>query len=117
VKSSLVSASISVLSETSECYFGFNRSKLTILGYFIKEIQIYDIIIKIKLNVVPNNAMNFDFILGRDFISHPKIIVSLGSHLEISHRNVVRVKKKRGNIRQCENNVNLVDLKKKLNIS
>jgi hypothetical protein len=35
VKSSLVPASISALSETSECYFGFNGSKLTILGYFI----------------------------------------------------------------------------------
>jgi hypothetical protein len=95
VKREFVPTCISALSETSESYFGFNGSKLTILGYILHKLKINDIFIKIKLYVVHNDAMNFDCILGRDFISHPEIVVNLGSHLSICHRNVVRAKKKK----------------------
>ena len=44
-----------------------NGSKLSILCYFVKELKMCDIILKIKFYVVPNDTMNFDCILGQDF--------------------------------------------------
>lgn len=58
---------------------GINGSKLDIVDQFSADVSHAELDVPISLNfhVVPNNTIKSDCLLGRNFLSHPRVILSV----------------------------------------
>lgn len=84
IKSSKVSSELcSPTGEGAEQFHGINGSLLRIDGIFYGTVMIEGIRMKIKFYTVPDDAMSFDVLLGRDFLICPLIRVTLGKTIKV----------------------------------
>lgn len=83
IKSSSVPSGLySPVGESVEQFHGINGSLLRIDGIFYGVVQTQGVCIKIKFYSVPDDAMSFGVLLGRDFLTCPLIRVTLGKTIE-----------------------------------
>jgi len=64
-------------------FCGINGSRLQVLGIFHGDIEIHGVRTKIKFYTVPDGAIAFKMLLGKDFLSCPLLRVTLGNTVEI----------------------------------
>ncbi|KAI4491923.1 hypothetical protein M0804_003315 [Polistes exclamans] len=57
---------------------GAGNGNVRILGVFEDEVTVDDVVCKVKIHVVPENAMPYECILGKNFLSNVEIIIRGG---------------------------------------
>lgn len=67
-------------------YFRACVSRLEFLGLFVTSIIVENVQIPFTFHVVPNNTINYWFLLGRDFIQSENFEISLGQELQIREK-------------------------------
>ncbi|CAK9799271.1 Transposon Ty3-I Gag-Pol polyprotein [Anthophora plagiata] len=74
------------LPENNYEFAGIIGSRMEILGFVEREVEVESIPIKLRLYVVPDHTMAYMAILGRDFSSNPLIKVSVDNGLKVSRK-------------------------------
>ncbi|CAK9800876.1 Transposon Ty3-I Gag-Pol polyprotein [Anthophora plagiata] len=68
-------------------FYGLNKSAVSVKGIFETDVRVDNIDIRLSFLVVPDHTMSYSAILGRDYITLPKVKISLGRAFGICSRN------------------------------
>ncbi|KAI4488748.1 hypothetical protein M0802_011358 [Mischocyttarus mexicanus] len=66
------------LTKTIKRVEGAGNGKIRIIGAFVGEIKVDDVMCNIKIHVVPTGAIPYECILGKNFLSNVEIIIRKG---------------------------------------